>query len=72
VAANLGVAKCLLPRAELFNAFVIRDPLSCPPAVMNLLLNMSRQYTPKGRGTVFLIVNFSYVVGVSWVFSVRL
>ena len=29
---------------------------------MNLLLNMSRQFMPKGRGTVFLIVNFSYVV----------
>ncbi|GAB4822229.1 hypothetical protein N2152v2_009275 [Parachlorella kessleri] len=31
-------------------------------SVMNLLLNMSRHFTPKGRGTVFLIVNFSYVV----------
>ena len=32
---------------------------------MNLLLNMSRQYTPKLRSTVFLIINFSYVVAVS-------
>lgn len=31
---------------------------------MNLLLTMSRQFSPKGRGTVFLIVNFSYVLTV--------
>lgn len=31
---------------------------------MNLLLHMSRQYPQKGRGTVFLALNFSYVVAV--------
>ncbi|KAL4421397.1 hypothetical protein ABPG75_010688 [Micractinium tetrahymenae] len=30
-------------------------------AVMNLLIHLSRQYSQKGRGTVFLIVNFSFV-----------
>lgn len=39
--------------------------LSCPPgpaaAVMNVLLHLSRQYSQKGRGTVFLIINFAFV-----------
>lgn len=30
-------------------------------AVMNLLLHLSRQYSQKGRGTVFLIINFAFV-----------
>ncbi|KAL4432147.1 hypothetical protein ABPG77_005909, partial [Micractinium sp. CCAP 211/92] len=30
-------------------------------AVMNLLIHLSRQYSQKGRGTVFLIINFSFV-----------
>lgn len=33
-------------------------------AVMNLLLHLSRQFPARGRGTVFLIINFSYVAGV--------
>lgn len=28
---------------------------------MNLLIHLSRQYSQKGRGTVFLIINFSFV-----------
>ncbi|EFN54603.1 hypothetical protein CHLNCDRAFT_35889 [Chlorella variabilis] len=35
-----------------------------PHAVMNLLLHLSRQFPARGRGTVFLIINFSYVAGV--------
>ncbi len=35
-----------------------------PPAVMNLLLHISRQYPQKGRGTVFLVTNFAFVVAV--------
>lgn len=33
-------------------------------AVMNLLLHISRQYPQKGRGTVFLVTNFAFVVAV--------
>jgi hypothetical protein len=31
---------------------------------MNLLLHLSRQYPQKGRGTVFLIINFAFVTAV--------
>ena len=31
---------------------------------MNLLLHLSRQFPARGRGTVFLIINLSYVAGV--------
>ena len=31
---------------------------------MNLLLHISRQYPQKGRGTVFLVTNFAFVVAV--------
>lgn len=37
---------------------------TCLLAVMNLLIHMSRQYAQRGRGTVFLVTNFAYVVSV--------
>ena len=39
---------------------------------MNLLLHLSRQLSAKGRGTVFLILNFSFVIGVLKVCMMRL
>jgi hypothetical protein len=40
-------------------------------AVMNLLLTLSRGFTQRGRGTVFLIHNFSHVIAVLKDASVR-
>jgi hypothetical protein len=31
---------------------------------MNVLLHLSRQFSARGRGTVFLIINFSFVANV--------
>lgn len=44
-------------------AFTVRA-FARPPTVMNLLLHISRQYPQKGRGTVFLVTNFAFVVAV--------